>query len=472
MNVDQLAVLDFVKSHTMDAIPYTIYIDGPGGTGKTYILNTIITFLHSVRKKVVVVASTGVAALLLDGGETAHSGLGIPLELEPDQTYSWTSFTKLGRKLLNTDVIVWDEISVQNRNAVEAVERSLRNLRNTEAPFGGVSVIFAGDFRQTLPIVKRGNILDQSRACMKSSPLWDDVVIFRLRVNMRLLMHNISTPELLDQSRWLLDVGEGKLQESDTSHVELLHCQTIHSNNDQTLLRKIIFITYNNLRAHIPHMNLSDQQAYFTERCILCPLNVNVRSINEHSLQILPGTMHSSYSLNHNADLGQENLPEEVLNTLSIPNFPEHLIKLKIGFPVILLRNLNVKAGLCNGTRLIVTDIQPHTLACVILNGSKKGTKVVVPKIRLLGDGKDGVLAQFYRYQFPISLAFSMTINKAQGQSLKHVGVMLPKPVFAHGQLYVALSRVMSFDNLTVALLSPESQTRTLNIVKRDLLVD
>ena len=132
--------------------------------------------------------------------------------------------------------------------------------------------------------------------------------------------------------------------------------------------------------------------------------------------------------------------PVEYLNSISASGLPPHRLSLKVGCPVILIRNLDVSKGLCNGTRLIVKQILSRLLKLELMNGSQAGKEVWITRI-------DHVTAENFmpfimnRRQFPLKLAFAMTINKAQGQSLQMTGIWLPHPVFAHGQIYVALSR-------------------------------
>lgn len=102
------------------------------------------------------------------------------------------------------------------------------------------------------------------------------------------------------------------------------------------------------------------------------------------------------------------------------------------------MRNLNIRLGLCNGTKLVVEQLLDNVIVCKILSGKFKSQEVLIPRITLYSD--DQLPIQFKRKQFPLRLAFSLSISKSQGQSFERLGIYLANRLFTHGLLYVAMS--------------------------------
>ena len=135
---------------------------------------------------------------------------------------------------------------------------------------------------------------------------------------------------------------------------------------------------------------------------------------------------------------------------------------MQVNTPVMLLRNLDPRNGHCNGTRYLLTSITPHLLEATMLSGERAGSTLLIPRI-LLSPSDTDLPFQLRRRQFPIRPAFCLTINKSQGQSLKHCGLLLPSSVFTHGQLYVAASRVGDSHCLKVFVASNDCHTDNTN---------
>ena len=165
--------------------------------------------------------------------------------------------------------------------------------------------------------------------------------------------------------------------------------------------------------------------------------------------------------------------PPEFAQNLTPYNLPPHILNLKVGCVVMLLKNLNTNEGLSNGTRLIVARIKDNLVYASIKSGPFQGQAVLIPRIVLRGS-KD-LPFTIARRQFPIRLAFAMTINKSQD-----IDLYLPQPVFAHGQLYVALSRARSMESIKVLVCNTNKQglnksdgkTYTVNVVYKSVFQD
>jgi hypothetical protein len=159
------------------------FLDGPGGSGKTFTYSAIISKLRSMKKIVLVVASSGIAACLLAGGRTAHSRFKIPIKLDSLSTCNVSANSKLANLIRNTALILYDEAAMTACMAYEALDRTFRDIMNVDLPFGGITCLFGGDFRQILPVVIHGNRAAIVNASLKASFLWPMFKKFKLTIN-------------------------------------------------------------------------------------------------------------------------------------------------------------------------------------------------------------------------------------------------------------------------------------------------
>jgi ATP-dependent DNA helicase PIF1 len=141
----------------------------------------------------------------------------------------------------------------------------------------------------------------------------------------------------------------------------------------------------------------------------------------------------------------------EFLNEIKCYGLPNYRLIIKVGVPIMFLRNLDVSTGFCIGTRLTVTYLRTNVIEAKIVTGSNIGDIVYIPRMKLLPSDAN-VSISFHRRQFPLCVCFAMSINKSQGQTLGHVGLYLPRPVFTHGQLYIAISCVQTRDGLKILI--------------------
>jgi hypothetical protein len=180
------------------------FLHGPAGTGKTFVYNTLCDSIRAQTKIVLCVASSGIAALLLSGGRTAHSRFKVPLDIHEDSVCAIPPTSQLAGLIHKTDLIIWDEVPMQSKLVPDAVDRTLRDLLQDDRPFGGITVVFGGDFQQILPVVVRGTREQIVNESLQRSRLWAHINILHLRKNMRLE----ADPQNAHFAQWLLDVGQ------------------------------------------------------------------------------------------------------------------------------------------------------------------------------------------------------------------------------------------------------------------------
>lgn len=461
----QRAVTEHVLAAVREERPAAVFVHANAGCGKTFTFNTLLEAVRGEGHAALAVASSGIAATLMKGGRTAHSRFKLPLDPTATSVCNYGAQSDTAKLLRAAKLIVWDEAPMAHRHLLETLDRSLKDTMGNNLPFGGKVIVLAGDYRQTLPVIPRGNRGQIVGATHPRSTLWQHFQVFFLKDNMRVLMAGGDQVDSQWYMDWLLQLGDGRLPPSaqpgpdtpeDFVDLPARLCM------ERSLRDDLINFVFPDLLR-----NYTDHQ-WMAERAILAPHNATVWDINNHILSLMPSEEQVFYSSDqicpgdHNTRL---EVPVEYLNTLAGGGLPPHELRLKTGIPVMLMRNLDPSNGLCNGTRLIVDQVINGRVLKATIAGTDR--TVMIPRIDL--SPKDGMFPfEWKRRQFPVRVAFAMTINKSQGQTLKRVGIdLLMKPVFTHGQLYVASSRVG--DPQHIRFLLPAGATR--NVVYRDVLL-
>jgi hypothetical protein len=348
----------------------------------------------------------------------------------------------LAKVITECSAIIVDEAPMTHKAAYEAVHRTLQDIRGNTLSFGGLPTLLCGDFRQILPVVKNGTQANVIDAALKQSYLWNDVTTVHLQTNLRALLTNNS--DAAEYSKFLLSIGDDTYPITDPPNIITLPDTAANATSTQQLIQSI----FKDLPQH------THDNKWTLERVILAPLNEMVDTINHQILATIPtpDIVYKSFDTTLTTEEAVH-FPVEFLNSLNIAGLPQHRLILKKGCPVIVLRSIDPP----NITRCRVHACSSKVIEVVILHGPAAGKHAFIPRIPLVPSTTD-LPFQFKRLQFPLRLCYAMTINKAQGQTFTTIGVDLTTPVFSHGMLYVALSRVGSATGLHVY--APEKKHR------------
>ncbi|XP_074378443.1 uncharacterized protein LOC141719980 [Apium graveolens] len=218
LNKEQLHVYNSVMDNIDNSKGGVYFVYGSGGCGKTFLSNTLCCKLRSEGKIVLHVESSGIAAMLLPGGRTSHSMFHIPLKLDQYSVDGIKHGIDLGELLKQTSLIIWDEAPMQHRYSFESVDRNMRDMSSVDpskvgVPFGGITVVFGGDFRQILPVIPKASRAQVVGASLNSSKLWDYCKVYQLEKNMRLTSGRSAEErkEIEEFSKWVLSIVNGTL---------------------------------------------------------------------------------------------------------------------------------------------------------------------------------------------------------------------------------------------------------------------
>jgi ATP-dependent DNA helicase PIF1 len=402
-----------------------IFITGPGGTGKSFIIKFIQQDAYKKCLDLHVCALTGCAAVLLNcKAKTLHSWAGIGLGSGTIEQ----NILKIKKKTLakqmwkTTDILIVDEVSMMSQKLFEMLDSIGKNIRRNSRPFGGIQLIFSGDFYQ-LPPVGNKDEPETCKFCFES-PLWFETFPFENHIQLTKIYRqsDVIYQNILNQIR------EGRIKRS--SNETLLNIVGKEMSNDLLVKPTKLYPTRN-----------------------------KVETINREEMDKLADEEEHIYEIKYHDDLPINSKKEQILRSqftkeqieLEMKYLKSNLrcddiIKLKQGAQVMCIINMELVNGssLCNGSQGIITGFQNSLGKVLPIVKYNDGNEIVMPYNIWLSEEIPGVGVS----QLPLILAWALTIHKAQGATLDVAEVDVGSGIFECGQTYVALSRVKSLEGL------------------------
>lgn len=370
---------------------YSVYLTGEAGSGKTFLLNEYIAFLRKNKVEVGVTASTGIAATHL-GGVTidSWSGLGMKDDLSEQELRFISQNHHLQNRMIKTKVLIIDEVSMLHGKRLDSIDVICRTVRNKQTPFGGLQVIMTGDLFQLPPVSEQRSNYDY----IHKSKVWKEM------------------------------------------QPKILYLESQYRQKDPVFNQVLSAIRENKVDTNIKHILLQTKHHEFKGSVMPTKLythNIDVDEINKKQLDLIPHEQHE-YLM---TSVGSEGL----INALKRGCLAPENLMLKKGAQVMFVRN-NHKAGYFNGTlgKVIGFDRDDRPIVETF-----EGIKIHVDRAQwnIMEDSK--IRAEITQY--PLRLAWAITVHKSQGMTLSSAEMDLSKS-FVHGMGYVALSRVRSLKGI------------------------
>jgi len=414
------------QSHALDILKTgkNAFVTGPAGSGKTFVVNQYIRYLKDHGVPLGITASTGIAATHM-GGVTIHSwsGIGIKDSLSMHDLQEISERAQVRRKIHEARVLIIDEVSMLHHFRLDLVDRVLKHIKKSEAPFGGIQIILCGDFFQLPPIARMG---EPDAQFVYASDAWKqgNFTVCYLSEN-----HRQGTDQAVDI---LNEIRSGEVSERS---YELLQSRHVGARNTGSRFDSI------GSQSSSVEYDPSHTPIQYVEPTRLYTHNIDVDMINQREIGRIAG-VECVYEM---TTKGRKPLVETLKKSCLAPE----KLSLKKGARVMCVKN-NFDEGYVNGTLGVVVScgwgIDPviHTASTP---DHPEGRRITVSLADWSIEDEGKVIAQITQY--PLRLAWAITVHKSQGMSLDAVEVDLSKS-FAPGMGYVALSRVRSLAGLSI----------------------
>ena len=393
------------------------FVDGAGGTGKSFLFDAVLHYARGTGHVALACAWSGLAATLLPGGRTVSSRFGLPVPLPADEVqYNVKANSDKGRLLTKARIIVIDEVSMVPLEALTAIDTCLRDICENNFPFGGKVIVFGGDFRQVLPVVPRAEAEE-----IKSHTVSRHPYFLSSRVVRHTLTHNRRAANDVEYSKFLLDLGDGAIPDEPSvgPHAIQLPDRLLMPATDGIV--ELVQWVFGDVRTQglecVSTVESADDIASLSAKALLAPKNDVVDSVNDMILQTFDTsdvhTFFSSDCIKGGSAEDYNNYQADFLNSLDMPGLPPHKLRVCTGSVVMLIRNIDTSNGLCNGIRAIIVQTSIRLLEVRIITGKARGQRVFLPRIPITSHAH-ALPFQLQRQQFPVKLAWTMTINKAK----------------------------------------------------------
>lgn len=418
---------------------HNLFITGPGGTGKTKLIEYLVSYCSSIGRKYQVTAMTGCATSLLPASchaRTFNSYTGIRLARGEKQKIIESVLRKKANRqnYKKLKVLIVDEVSMMSKKVFELVNEIAKAARLSVAPFGGIQVIFTGDFLQ-LPPVPSEDEKDSAKFCFES-PKWEEVFPYKNNIELRTMFRQ---KDPIYQSI-MLQIRKGTISPENSAILQKYVDQVPDSNNT-ACISKLFPLKWKTDQYNANQYTLLNASEYVYP----CFRKSNYMSYVENEKPI------SAEDIMKCDRLSVHEKQYELNSLVNTSNFTEEL-RLKKGCVVMCTSNLDLERGICNGSQGIIVGFTQEISPKPIVKFSNGLTRVMEPLFRQSEEYPCLAVGQI-----PLILAWAMTIHKIQGATLDAAEMDIGKSIFECGQTYVALSRIKSLDGLYLSSFQPEN---------------